>query len=178
MACAARTASRLATIAPDEAEALIADGTIAGGMVPKVRAALGALSSSGAEAIIADASVPGALRRALDDPRLRDARHGRPGGGRMTARGHRAATSRQRAIRELIARVAGEQPGPARRASCAARGIVATQATVSRDMAELGLVKVARGGRHVYLAPEDLAPGAARHQLATSGCAASWPTSP
>ena len=29
---------------PDEAEALIADGTIAGGMVPKVRAALGALS--------------------------------------------------------------------------------------------------------------------------------------
>ena len=37
-------------------------------MVPKVRAALGALSASGAEAIIADASVPGALLRALDEP--------------------------------------------------------------------------------------------------------------
>ena len=59
---------RLATITPDEAEALIADGTIAGGMVPKVRAALGALNASGAEAIIADASVPGALLRALDEP--------------------------------------------------------------------------------------------------------------
>jgi acetylglutamate kinase len=58
---------RLATITPDEAEALIADGTIAGGMVPKVRAALGGLSASGAEAIIADASAPGALLRALDE---------------------------------------------------------------------------------------------------------------
>jgi transcriptional regulator of arginine metabolism len=29
---------------------------------------------------------------------------------------------------------------------------------VSRDIAELGLIKVARGDRHVYLAPEDLAP--------------------
>jgi acetylglutamate kinase len=59
---------RLATVTPDEAEALIADGTIAGGMVPKVRAAIGALNSTGAEAIIADGSVPGALQRALDDP--------------------------------------------------------------------------------------------------------------
>jgi acetylglutamate kinase len=59
---------RLATIAPEQAEALIADGTIGGGMVPKVRAAIGALNSTGAEAIIADGAVPGALRRALDDP--------------------------------------------------------------------------------------------------------------
>ena len=32
-----------------------------------------------------------------------------------------------------------------------------TQATVSRDIAELGLVKVSRGERHVYVAPEDVA---------------------
>jgi transcriptional regulator of arginine metabolism len=32
-----------------------------------------------------------------------------------------------------------------------ARGLEATQATVSRDIAELGLAKVARGGRHVYV---------------------------
>ena len=50
------------------AEALIADGTIAGGMVPKVRAALGALTWDGTEAIIADAGAPGALERALGDP--------------------------------------------------------------------------------------------------------------
>jgi transcriptional regulator of arginine metabolism len=37
-----------------------------------------------------------------------------------------------------------------------------TQATVSRDIAELGLVKVARGDRHVYVSPEDVA-AAPRH---------------
>jgi transcriptional regulator of arginine metabolism len=31
-----------------------------------------------------------------------------------------------------------------------------TQATVSRDIAELGLVKAPRGGRHVYVVPEAL----------------------
>jgi transcriptional regulator of arginine metabolism len=31
-----------------------------------------------------------------------------------------------------------------------------TQATVSRDIAELGLVKVSHDGRHVYAAPHDL----------------------
>ena len=36
-------------------------------MVPKVRAALGALGWDGAEAIIADASAPDALQRALSD---------------------------------------------------------------------------------------------------------------
>jgi transcriptional regulator of arginine metabolism len=32
-----------------------------------------------------------------------------------------------------------------------------TQATVSRDIAELGLVKAPRAGAHVYVSPEDLA---------------------
>jgi transcriptional regulator of arginine metabolism len=66
---------------------------------------------------------------------------------------------RQRAIRELVARgSAGSQQELA--AALRSRGFPVTQATVSRDITELGLVKVARGDRHVYLSPEDLAPPA------------------
>ena len=60
--------NRLDALTVDEAEALIDSGVIAGGMVPKVRAALGALGWDGAEAIIADSSAPEALERALTDP--------------------------------------------------------------------------------------------------------------
>ena len=59
---------RLATLTAAEAEELIAAGVIGGGMVPKVRAALGALAWPGSEAIIADAASPDALARALGDP--------------------------------------------------------------------------------------------------------------
>jgi acetylglutamate kinase len=59
---------RLDSLTAGEAEALIEAGTIGGGMVPKIRAALAALGWEGAEAIIADASAPEALTRALDDP--------------------------------------------------------------------------------------------------------------
>ncbi|HYO43034.1 MAG TPA: acetylglutamate kinase [Candidatus Limnocylindrales bacterium] len=59
--------AKLDTITPEQAEALIADGTIRGGMVPKVMAALMALAWDGSEAIIADGSAPDALARALDD---------------------------------------------------------------------------------------------------------------
>jgi acetylglutamate kinase len=59
---------RLDSISTEQAEALIADGTIRGGMVPKVRAALSALAWEGAEAIIADGSAPDCLVRALGDP--------------------------------------------------------------------------------------------------------------
>jgi acetylglutamate kinase len=69
---------RLASITPAEAEALIADGTISGGMVPKVRAALAALAWDGAEAIISDGSAPDALVRSLTDPTV---------GTRVSARG-------------------------------------------------------------------------------------------
>jgi acetylglutamate kinase len=58
---------RLSSVTADEAEELIATGTIAGGMVPKVRAALAALTWPGTEAVIADAAAPGALERALGD---------------------------------------------------------------------------------------------------------------
>jgi acetylglutamate kinase len=59
---------KLETLTVAEAEHLIDRGVIAGGMVPKVRAALSALGWDGAEAIIADASADRALERALDDP--------------------------------------------------------------------------------------------------------------
>jgi len=59
--------NRLETLTVGEAEALIASGVIAGGMVPKIRAALSALGWEGSEAIIADSSAPHALERALSD---------------------------------------------------------------------------------------------------------------
>jgi acetylglutamate kinase len=59
---------RLDTLTIAEAEALIEDGTIAGGMVPKVRAALAALTWPGSEAVIGDSATPRALERALGDP--------------------------------------------------------------------------------------------------------------
>ena len=58
---------RLDTLTVREAEGLIADGSIHGGMVPKVRATLGALEWEEAEAVIADGSAPNALERALGD---------------------------------------------------------------------------------------------------------------
>jgi acetylglutamate kinase len=60
--------NRLDTLTRAEAEELIDTGVIAGGMVPKIRAALAALTWDGSEAIIADASAPEALERALTDP--------------------------------------------------------------------------------------------------------------
>jgi acetylglutamate kinase len=59
---------RLPLLGASEAAVLIAKGVISGGMVPKVRASLRALSWSGAEAVIADGGAPAALSRALDDP--------------------------------------------------------------------------------------------------------------
>jgi acetylglutamate kinase len=62
------TGSKLDSITATEAEALIADGTIRGGMIPKVQAALSALAWEGTEAIISDGSAPDALERSLSDP--------------------------------------------------------------------------------------------------------------
>ena len=60
--------TKIPTLTTAQAEALIARGTIAGGMVPKVRAALGGITGPGAEAVICDAAAPSALARALADP--------------------------------------------------------------------------------------------------------------
>jgi acetylglutamate kinase len=73
---------KLDSISAAEAEALIADGTIGGGMVPKVRAALKALAWDDAEAIISDGSAPDALVRSLGDPTF---------GTRVSTRGRAAA---------------------------------------------------------------------------------------
>ncbi len=59
--------AKLGTISAADAAALIAAGTISGGMVPKVRAALAGITAPGAEAVICDASAPRALARALED---------------------------------------------------------------------------------------------------------------
>jgi transcriptional regulator of arginine metabolism len=86
------------------------------------------------------------------------------GGTGGTSNGHRPAGTtraakrdRQRAIRELVARypIASQQEFTE---LLAERGFDVTQATVSRDIADLGLVKVVRSDRHVYASPEDLAP--------------------
>jgi acetylglutamate kinase len=58
---------RIDTMTANEAEGLIAAGVISGGMVPKVRAALSALTFPGSEAIIADSAAERALERGLED---------------------------------------------------------------------------------------------------------------
>ncbi len=58
---------RIDTMSAEEAEALIEQGVISGGMVPKIRAALAALTYPGSEAIIADSAADHALERALVD---------------------------------------------------------------------------------------------------------------
>ena len=60
--------SKIASLTAGEAEALIAAGTISGGMVPKIRAALAGIAAPGAEASSATRRHPSALARALDDP--------------------------------------------------------------------------------------------------------------
>jgi transcriptional regulator of arginine metabolism len=63
---------------------------------------------------------------------------------------------RQRAILEIVARTpVGNQSDLAE--LLRRRGFGVTQATVSRDIAELALLKVTRGGKPRYLSPDDLA---------------------
>lgn len=67
---------------------------------------------------------------------------------------------RQRAIRQLVS---GNPIGSQRELvdALSDQGFEVTQATVSRDIAELGLMKAPRTDGHVYVAPEDLAAPAA-----------------
>ena len=62
----------LANLDARDAERLIGEGVIHGGMVPKVRSALAVVRSAGSsadrEVIIADGRQPAALTRALEDP--------------------------------------------------------------------------------------------------------------
>ncbi len=152
---------RLEALTAGEAEALIESGVIAGGMVPKVRAALGALGWEGSEAIIADSSAPNALQRALDDPtfgtRIVDGRAG-PRGRRVIGAprpvntNHELKRLRQRAIRQLVSSHAVSSQREVVDALLE-QGFEVTQATVSRDITELGLHKAARADGHVYVVP-------------------------
>ena len=64
---------------------------------------------------------------------------------------------RQRAIRQLIAsRPVGSQRELVD--ALIAQGFDVTQATVSRDISELGLLKAPRADGHIYVSPEDIAP--------------------
>ena len=82
----------------------------------------------------------------------------------MTTRTPMAATPsqelkrlRQRAIRQLIvSRPVGSQRELVD--ALTEQGFDVTQATVSRDISELGLLKAPRADGHVYVAPEDVTP--------------------
>ena len=88
----------------------------------------------------------------------RDTARSAPSEGRAVRR------ARQQEIRELVARdQIGSQQALAER--LAERGFEVTQATVSRDIAELGLVKAIRGDRHVYASPADAAAFAPRDDV-------------
>ena len=90
--------------------------------------------------------------------------------------GHDAKAQRQRAIRDLVmTRPIGSQREVVD--ALGAQGFEVTQATVSRDIAELGLVKAPGADGHVYVPPErrGARPAASRRAPASSG---SSPTSP
>lgn len=90
------------------------------------------------------------MLRAMDDAAASPGR-------RQTGTTRAVKRARQKAIREVVAR----HPVTSQHEFVdllAERGFDVTQATVSRDIAELGLVKVVRGERHVYASPEDVAP--------------------
>ena len=71
-----------------------------------------------------------------------------------------AVAARQRTILDLVAtRAIGSQEELA--GLLRDRGFPVTQATVSRDVADLGLVKAPRGDRHTYVTPAALASGTA-----------------
>jgi acetylglutamate kinase len=57
---------RLPVLDPGRIEALIAAGTISGGMIPKVRSAVEVLRTGGREVVIADGREPGTLASILD----------------------------------------------------------------------------------------------------------------
>jgi transcriptional regulator of arginine metabolism len=64
---------------------------------------------------------------------------------------------RQRAIRELVvSRPVGSQRELVD--ALTEQGFAVTQATVSRDITELGLLKAPRADGHAYVAPEDVVP--------------------
>lgn len=60
--------SRIASLTATEAERLVAEGVIGGGMIPKVQACLDALAAGAVEAVIVDGSAERAIERGLAEP--------------------------------------------------------------------------------------------------------------
>ncbi len=91
---------------------------------------------------------------------------------RRTGEAGRAA--RRRAILDLVAaRAIGSQEDLA--VLLRERGFAVTQATVSRDIADLGLVKAPRGDHHAYVSPRALAGPSAGRGDAAAGAAPGRP---
>jgi transcriptional regulator of arginine metabolism len=87
--------------------------------------------------------------------------------GTNGATSHDLKTERQRAIRDLVA----TQPIGSQREvvdALSAQGFEVTQATVSRDISELRLVKVPGADGHVYVTPESVAGSATTAAIAAS----------
>jgi transcriptional regulator of arginine metabolism len=107
------------------------------------------------------------VRRVPDDSGSRTARKGHEQrNGRRPRHDRRDKTIRHQAIREIVARM----PVATQRdlvGELGRRGFDVTPATVSRDTAELGLVRVSRADGHRYVMPEDLGtiPGAGDERL-------------
>jgi transcriptional regulator of arginine metabolism len=80
----------------------------------------------------------------------------------------RSKADRQRAIADLVADgdIASQGELVDRLTE---RGFIVTQATVSRDIAELGLLKIPRNGRTVYVSPESLGTAAGASAAAPGG---------
>ena len=79
------------------------------------------------------------------------------GAGRHATSTRAARGARLERIQEIVAR--GDVENQQQLADLlAARGDRVTQTTISRDIAALGLVKAFRGDRHVYVAPDAVAP--------------------
>ncbi len=79
-----------------------------------------------------------------------------PEGRHATGRSRETKRGRQRAMGDLVRRfpIADQLEFAT---LLGERGFEVTQSTVSRDIAEMGLVKVIRSERHVYAFPDDLA---------------------
>ncbi|MEA2518724.1 MAG: transcriptional regulator of arginine metabolism [Chloroflexota bacterium] len=96
---------------------------------------------------LAGAATNGAALASGRRPRVADA---------VVAGSGPSKRDRQLAIRDLVEREPiGSQQDLVDRLT--ARGFAVTQATVSRDVAELGLLKAPRLGGHAYVLPESLA---------------------
>ena len=97
----------------------------------------------------------------------RGAVNGRSATNGNGATSHDLKTQRQRAIRDLVAtRPIGSQREVVDALS--AQGFEVTQATVSRDISELGLVKAPGAEGHVYVTPESVAGSAVTAATAAS----------